>query len=106
MRFRSRRFRFSVRMMLVFVTVVAVYFGSWPWCREAALKDVQNSVSKAEINFSPVPVAPFVITVDQARAVVPTAGLQFRRHYYLWCFGMTIKLPYSARSVALKYSDL
>ena len=105
------------------VTVICLYFGSWPWVREKALLDVaefarkktlanlqtvvqgssQNATISADVfdSHEPSTVIPFVISVRQWDfTILKTKPLSLKtavysgRTYYVWFFGLKVRLPY------------
>ena len=96
--------RFSVRTALVVVTLVCLYFGSWPWCKERAIKDVaeyakqERSVPKGfRLGVNGYARAPFVVGLDEhvvfSRPGAGTFGSSYRGDY-VWLAGLVVKLPY------------
>ena len=66
-----RRFRFSTRTLLILVAMVAVYFGSWPWCKEWVHRRVQirSNYDRAGLIVNEGgPSIPFVVCVDSRHA--------------------------------------
>ena len=120
-RTKSLRLRFSVRTLAIFVTLICLYFGLWPWVKDKALLDVaefaqrqtlanyqtvvqgstQNDTLPAVVlDFhEPSTVIPFVISGRQwdfrVRKTKPQAVYSGRR-YYVWFFGLKVRLPYES----------
>ena len=112
-----------MRTLVVFVTLVCLYFGSWPWLRERAERDVvavvepdvvdvveqSDSVTyptdKGSVTSSSIPLVVSVSTTGYFAVKsyqAPPGGQVLHdfeprttRNYYLWLFGWTVKLPYS-----------
>ena len=99
-RFRPR---FSIRTLVILVTLVCVYLASWLATTRTGVNDVVAHV-KAE---SPPPqfrgdmvetiesqsaVLPFVVLVDQWHPTAENA-YNVRRRYYFWFLGYVAKLP-------------
>ncbi len=98
------------------VTLICLYFGSWPWVRDKALLDVAEFAHEKTIaNFKtvhrnatieidaldfsePFAPVPFVVSVKQwdlpdIKQSFKTAVLSSRK-YYIWFFGLKVRLPY------------
>ena len=87
------RLRFSVRTLVVVVTLVCCYFGLWEVTRTCGIRVIPEHDFR-EVT-SP---CPFVI-VDSGPSIRVRTNLNVveeerRRHYYFWCFGYVAKLPY------------
>ena len=101
-----RRFRFSIRMMLVFVSLVGVYFGSWPSCKDRASTESQQYLTDPEFRFPRThpggntawsllvesTTIPYVVAATEVEYELHPPKIY--RHYYIWCFGHIAKLPY------------
>lgn len=97
MRFRPR---FSVRKLVIFVTLVCVYFGTWeatkrygvPDCSDSFLRYQQDAVHAAA---TPIPL---IVTQDHCYLDDNNGDPTFRnpRRYYVWIFGPKLKLPYES----------
>jgi hypothetical protein len=114
------RIRFSVRAMIVFVTLIGAYFGAWEATKKWGVQDLvmrqnpefvrlallregldpdaawpnewSNSIRQANVCTAPVPFVVSEIQMD---------GIQldrfFIRRYYLWFFGKLVELPISVQ---------
>ena len=82
--------RFSVRTLVVFVTLVCVYFGCWEITKRWGLEGLDPSMKIATRASCPMP---FVIAGDGFSTY---AGSPYRvhRNYYFWFFRPVFKLPY------------
>ena len=108
--------RWSVRTLAVVVTLVCAYFGSWPWLESQALRDVDGAATRAcntyfernETTFSqmgviysgfqtmlPDSTAPYVVCVHEATLHKASGTWRWRRRYYAWMFGPTLRLPFT-----------
>ena len=97
--------RFSIRTLLVLVTLVGVYFGCWEVTKRRGLESAVGSDDDTlTFPFDSSP-GPFVITRMRyrlhgvARVSFPGIGATpFRadahREYYGWFFGYVAKLPF------------
>lgn len=84
---KLRRPRFSVRTLAILVTLVCAYFGAW----EVTRASVNNEFDGIQFANSPMPL--LFWRVEIVREVWGDPG-EWRRCYYLWLFGPTIKLPF------------
>ena len=101
------RLRFSIRTLVVVVTLVCCYAACWGPTKKWGLRDVPrrafrgtiglssgNAEEDAEMNekfygsFDASPALPLVVSIDWEYDSPPT------RRYYFWFFGYVAKLPY------------
>ena len=104
--------RFGLKSLFALVLVAAAYFGSWTWVEERAIDDAQQNalreidgVSFANLDVLRIglldrsTVAPFLLCGDSP-VLKGNTVVGWRRRYYLWLFGWTVRLP-----IATKASD-
>ena len=88
--------RFSVRTMVIIVTLLCTYLGCWRATQSIGTRDVKlllgRQVGKTES------AVPFTVSIHElvhfdsdARRLM---GIERTRHYYFWFFGYVAKLPY------------
>lgn len=78
---RHWRYRFSIRTLLVAVTLVCCYFGGWEATKRYAVGPLQNST------------VPFVVYDVFVVHDLKSGSFVYRqRVYYLWTFGPKIRL--------------
>ena len=88
--------RFSVRTLVIVVTLVCTYLGCWRATQSLGIRDVKShlgrQVGKAEST------VPFIVAIHElvyfdidSRHLM---GIELTRHYYFWFFGYVAKLPY------------
>ena len=107
----SKRFRlrFSIRTLVIVVTLVCCYAACWGPTKEYGPADVDESISYLHFRLEVVPVAPLVISVNDLPtyyngslpitgdiSALPGTRLVYTkpRRYYFWFFGYVAKLPY------------
>lgn len=91
------RLRFSVRTLVIVLTLVCAYFGAWEATKNRGTiiheweKRAENEPTSAEA-ILPLVIAQneIVVTHPKPNSTVMTGT----RRYYLWLFGPKIRLPY------------
>ena len=94
--------RFSLRTLVILVTLVCCYAACWVPTRDDGIPEVEKLVgeSLAWSGMDTSMVAPLIIAVDgiQMAQIVSTNSHVLlggeRRRYYFWFFGYVAKLPY------------
>ena len=81
------RFRFSVRTLAIFVTLVCAYFGAWEATKRYGVPP------KSELRFGGVASSPAPFLIRYEEDVSGDFYFHYERHYYIWFFGLKIKLP-------------
>ena len=90
--------RFSVRTLVIFVTLVCAYFGAWEATKKWGCKKVDRlpiqwvGGETSYADFSQRSPAPFIVCGDEPFTKGWSSG--YRTTYYLWLFGPKIKLPF------------
>jgi hypothetical protein len=74
--------RFSVRTLVIVVTMLCCYAACWGPTKTTGVEDVDSVTGLA---IMPSAKMPFVVAVDSWGGT---------RHYYFWCFGYVAKLPW------------
>jgi len=82
-----KRFRFSLRSLLAAITIACVLLGTWRLWERRAISDVAESTGG-----TPLVVFPYVFRVVKSDNVTVNSTL------HVWCFGLTLDLPYWSRS--------
>jgi hypothetical protein len=93
--------RFSVRTVVIVVTLVCCYAACWGPTKTRGIKDVTDVVEAAGddpkrfVDDATI-VAPFLLRVDDITTVflLCGAGPYPTRRYYFWFFGYVGELPY------------
>ena len=93
---------FSLRTLVIFVTLVCVYFGAWEATKTFGVPAVEEFAVKGHGEFGrriadPHSPMPFCVHVTRHRLDYPSpagGGLMMRyyRRYYLWFFGLIVHL--------------
>jgi len=92
------RLRWSVRTLVIVVTLGCAYLACWGPTKRYGLNDVETYIwSNAEGSFGD-PVDPF----GEGEVVLPFVVWR-DSHYYIWFFGHVAKLPESKESLAPHY---
>jgi len=84
--------RFSVRTLLIIVTLVCCYVACWGPTKAWGTKDIGGELSVA--------IAPLIVENTHfglGGVMIEHEGESVRsvqRHYYLWFFGYSVQLPY------------
>src|SRR5262245_28464496 len=88
------RLRFSLRALLILVTLVAVYLGCWPATKRWGVPTEVDS----EFFMGADSPAPLVVGIDELDPTMTgrIIGNAIRRRYYLWFFGLKINLPFTS----------
>ena len=76
--------RFSLRTLVILVTLVCCYAACWGPTRTRGVKDVVQLYEWVIPGWSASTSLPLVVHVDNGRT----------HHYYFWFFGYVAKLPY------------
>jgi hypothetical protein len=113
--------KFSVRTLVIVVTLVGAYLGCWEATKYNGLRDVNIRATWGEggILVFPddadhpaiVPVSlgmnaassvPFIVGIDPPQGAVSIESIikTSQRHYYFWFFGYIAKLPWERESSA------
>jgi len=89
--------RFSVRTLVVLVTLLCCYAACWGSTKTRGRAQVEKA-TKLWVEDSSA-VAPLIVAIDGVKFVgrVETRG---HRHYYFWFFGYVAKLPYERQIAA------
>ena len=91
--------RFSVRTLVIVVTLVCAYLGVWNANRDAALFDVIKYIDEQPRPLFVGNLASGFVQITCSRSIPFIIGMDDRdtlreRHYYFWFFGYVAKLPY------------
>jgi hypothetical protein len=93
--------RFSVRTLVIVVTLVCLYAACWGPTKRRGVEDVLSHVKEVDAKLYPShlgyfpgltlntssPTAPLIVGIDYFQG-------QTVRRYYFWFFGYVVKLPY------------
>ena len=92
--------KFSVRTLVILVTLVCCYAACWgPTKRTGVIDALRCEFDLTDENYESVE---WLLQLFEAKATMPLVvgvtpivyGSQRRRHYYFWFFGYVAKLPY------------
>lgn len=100
--------RFSIRVLLILMTLVCAYLAGRGLTRGQGVKDVLNRVDNdRDAEFDPLnlssncpadasSICPLLIEIRVAEARYKKGNYVFSEHrrFYFWCFGYVAKLPY------------
>ena|SRR5687768_12195819 len=98
--------RFSIRILAIFVTLVCAYFGAWEATKRCGVTEDHYQFSNLDpwIGDERSPM-PFVVSrCESARLTIEEfmnpafITMPPKRYYYVWLFGLTIKLPFEGES--------
>ena len=87
--------RWSIRILLIVITLICAYLACWGPTKRQGVADVKEHFSYPTFHLFPSPELPLVVSTDDYYGRPPT------RHYYFWFFGYVAKLPYERRIVNL-----
>ena len=93
----SRLRKFSVRTLLIFVTIAAAYFACWPATTKWGVPEVA-----AKHGGQATAMAPLVVQSRRVEMLRPTANFMHTEtttQLHLWCFGPTVDLPFCTTTV-------
>lgn len=82
--------RFSLRILAIFVTLIAAYFGAWEATKQA--------MGGREDLHSPLPLVIGQDEIGSGQRGIHVVFTQSRQ-YYLWVFGPKIRLPYRPTTI-------
>ncbi len=95
------RLRFSIRTLVIVVTLVCAYFGSWPWVKERACRGVElvarrrfipeTSADWNRVRMRPDSPMPYVVSAYEVEYRRGQAS--WHRRYYCWVFFGAFRLP-------------
>jgi hypothetical protein len=89
--------QFSIRTLVIAMTLVGLYFGSWELTEHWGIGLVAPETRKTDLvttrtrPFDSAP-APFVVSRERYYGMPPKAGDY--REYHIWFFGFTAPLPF------------
>ncbi len=104
------RARFSLRTLVVLVTLVCCYAACWGPTKTRGVVDVASHVNSPYMMgvmpfYSAEVISPFLVsTVELGPDPTGTYIMPRHRRYYFWFFGYVAKLPYE-RDVPLIFRD-
>lgn len=92
---KRRRLRFSLRILLILITLACLYLGCWFPTATTGVRDVNERFSARTM-----PKAPLILVQDVYETLVrqppptfvPTAMTRRTRTYYFWFFGWSVEL--------------
>ena len=91
------RRQFSMRTLVLIVTLVGLYFGAWELTKHGGIGLVAPERRKTDVPvtrtrpFDSAP-APFVVSRERYYGIPPKYGDY--REYHIWFFGFTAPLPF------------
>jgi len=87
--------RFSVRTLVIVVTLVCCYAACWRPTNEQGIYDVELHLGLRRTYRPSSTPLPLIVVVDEWGS--KDGVLDIYRRPYLWCFGRVIELPYSRK---------
>jgi hypothetical protein len=97
---KPRRRKFSLRLLLLCVTLICVYFGTWQATATFGVDDVSKRLT-SENNGAFIPViykAPLLVATEESEVTYGAPGepdeVITRSSYYFWFAGWIVKLPF------------
>jgi hypothetical protein len=91
---RRCRPRFSLRLLIVVVTLICAYFGAWEATKRFGVNHVERLAADQNEAVNMAVIAPVPFLVYRVEGDEPYSGL-FKR-YYLWFPGISIRLPFQS----------
>ena len=100
---KSKRFRprFSIRTLVILVTLVCCYAACWRPTKNRGWKDVVSGMSQRSIVVTAVAIAPLLVRTDELVVEgTPPSGLKMivsdrlTRRFHFWFFGYVTELPW------------
>jgi hypothetical protein len=96
---KRRRVRFSLRVLIVVMTLVCLYFASWRPTVTHGVADVSERLTK-ENHGVPVqarPKAPLLLALEVVHVRVGANGTQLvtESTYYPWFYGRVAEMPFT-----------
>ena len=89
----SWRPRWSIRLLLVVVTLLCAYLACWRPTVSRAVRDVSLASSNLDrFTWNEDVIAPLLVRADEI--YVGRSDVTPRRGYYFWFFGYVVRLPY------------
>ena len=83
--------RWSIRILLIIITLICAYLACWGPTKNQGVADVvREKVSGPQIEA----VAPFIVRAETWNLTGPDKVTRSYRRYYFWFFGYVAKLPY------------
>lgn len=98
--------RFSVRTLIVIVTLVCCYAACWLPTKTTGVDDVRDRAGQAAQIGEVLPISPLLVRTDEmffeTTPIGSSLSIKFRskRRYYVWLFGHVVQLPYEQDSQA------
>ena len=91
--------RFSIRVLLIVVTLACAYLACWGPTKNQGVKDViakaHSRMASEDFHvFATLPPSPFCPLIIETREMMLLTNRQFSEHrrYYFWFFGYVVKL--------------
>jgi hypothetical protein len=96
MGFKTRKLRFSLRMLIILTTLVCIYLGCWFPTATLGVRDVQKRIS-SDTRKLPIPRAPLLLESTRTIQLLmtPSPITTTTSSYYVWFFGWVAKLPFT-----------
>jgi len=92
---KPRRFRFSIRTLVITVTLACCYAACWGPTKEHGPNDViARETRSGTIIHNTSPVMPLVVSMHWEGGTPSRPKWVEHWEYYFWFFGYTAKLPY------------
>ena len=105
--------RFSLRTLVLFMTLVCVYFGAWEATKRYGVGPEPDFISSSllsPLTWNESSPAPFIIGRDEGEyesSGSPTISRwSWHRRYYLWLFGPEIQWPFESNIDQPKFGPM
>jgi hypothetical protein len=88
-----RRLRFSLRILLILLTIACLYLGCWFPTATTGARAINARYSRTAVAKAPLLLASDVyesLTEQQGGAII--VRTRRARTWYFWCFGLTVEL--------------
>jgi hypothetical protein len=96
------RLRFSIRSLLILVTIVCLFLTCWIQTSSKGVRDLsRHEISNYGSRYSERAVFPLLVAADERSLEIvpgmPRAQMVTRSKYFIWLFGWLIELPIGGR---------
>lgn len=102
-----RRPRFSLRTLVIAMTIACFYFGCWPVTATTGVRDVEKQLNRGKWPVvSAIPKAPFLLSFHRITVLSPPnqAPQTVEEYgYYVWFFGWLAKVPFANEETRVLY---
>ena len=97
---KRRWSRFSIRTLIIVVTLACVYLASWRLTASTGVTDAINHVyghdAAQEMEIASWAPMPMIVRLDEPHPV-GLSGIMYVRRYYFWYFFGAVRLPFQGQ---------